>query len=823
MSPKFSENKRSVLNGVAITVIASILLGACAAAPKAQTAASASDSALAVEASAGDISPLEEEARKKIVRLQAMIADAKADGHDITREEAVVWYANEFLKFANWDAKNQEAVEYAFSQYRYWAADAKQRAAEVPDFQRREVNNILDKAMTELTAVMEGEVTRRPVHKVDWQNIEVTENLLKSGGKPTFLYDYFSKSVGRPLTDEGVYNDYLGNIYHGGQRLYDVDHDRAINSFLLNEDGTWNEERLSYISEIPDTNVGFLYYWIMGIPEWVERREPEVRKGRSLFTGFDIDNPLVREVWGKIIRKTGEMTKGKKVTQLGFVLANEPHWYSQKGHWTAPFQEMQEISSYTRDKFRIWLDNKYGGDIAELNANWGTDFADFASVNIEIPIDKATQGTPVWYDWQRYNMDRAIDWFTFVQSELHSVNPDADTSIKIMPNMFTENNRSHGIDVEALTELTTMIGNDAKTHEGRLLRNKNPEPWEEHYSYWWEEMSVSYDFMESVSPGKIHFNSESHFLSSSTFRKMDMTIEYVRNVYWLATLQGMDANTGWFWARDPDGSFEDRLEGELNFFDPALAGSFVGSVNQQPHVANEVTQVMFDLNSYSEEIVALRAQRRPVRLFYSETSAINKPNHMSQQFKAYEKFFFEGIPVGYATQKIIEKQDNAQWDVITVYKTEFVTDGEFAALQAYLNDGGTVVLDNWQSLSKDEYGKPRAEKLTKGKGKLIVLGKSAGLDALQSAALTQAAASMPEVVMTQDNGSTHQAVTWRVVSHKDGGYLLNAINLGKTASKLTLAGKDDRAMSATDMMTGKALGSAFQIERNGVLLLHVKP
>ncbi|MEI8619289.1 beta-galactosidase [Pseudoalteromonas sp. B193] len=155
-----------------------------------------------------------------------------------------------------------------------------------------------------------------------------------------------------------------------------------------------------------------MVYWLMGIPKWVEEQEPEVRKGRSLFTGFDIDNPLAREVWGKIIRKTGELTKGKKVTEVGFVLANEPHWYAEKGHWTQKFQEMTSISSYTLNKFRSWLDKKYQGDINELNENWGTHFSQFADVAIEIPIDPAIKGEAKWYDWTRYNMDRSTDWFT---------------------------------------------------------------------------------------------------------------------------------------------------------------------------------------------------------------------------------------------------------------------------------------------------------------------------------------------------------------------------------------------------------------------------
>ena len=772
--------------------------------------------------STSEDNPLTQEGQKKIKRLEELMKSAEKDGIDVVREETVLWFAKEFLKFADWDQANPEAVEYMFAQYGPYKDKSGNYSERLPDFEREKVIRILNGGIETLTKVMNGEITRRPVAKVDWENIVVSEDALLSKGKPTFLYDYFSKSVGRPLTDTQVYNDHLGAIYHGGQRLYDVNKDRAVNSYLLNEDGSFDQERLSYISEIPDTNVGFLILWNMGIPEWAAAKEPEIAKGRSLFTGYDIDNPLARDIWSKIIRKAGEMTRGKKVTQLGYILSNEPHWYSEAGHWSGRFGEMTEISSYTLTKFHTWLDHKYDGDIAALNSNWGTQFGDFDSVAIKIPIDPTTRGTPIWYDWSRYNMDRSIDWFTYLQGELLKTNPDANTHLKIMPNMFTEDNRSHGIDVEALTELTTMIGDDAKTRANRHLNYKKPEKWEEHYAYFWEELSVSYDFMESVSPEKIHINSEAHFLSASWSRELDLSPDYVRSVFWLATIQGMDAAISWFWARDPDGSPEDRLEGELNFFDPALAGSFAGSVNQQPHIANAKTQVMFDLNSFSDEVMAIRKQRRPLRLFHSETSAINKKFHMSEQFKLYESLFFEGFPLGYATEGIINKQDHDNWDAIVVYKTEFITDGEFDALQSYLDGGGTIIIDNAKSLSMNEYWKPRASKLRAGNGKLINVGGQASLQAIADASLSEVRGSLADLTLTEDNGTNHKGVLWRVVEAKDGGHLVNVLNLGKNSATVKLSSKDKSALVVNDMMTGQTLGDEFEVKPNGVFLLNVK-
>ncbi|AWB66119.1 glycoside hydrolase family 42 [Saccharobesus litoralis] len=774
-------------------------------------------------ANSAPISPLEREARGKIEQLLSMMETAKAKNIDVTREETIVWFAKQFLKFANWDEANPEAIEAAFGYERYYAANKKQLAADLPTFERQKVIEIVDKGIGVLGQELRGEIKRRPVRKVDWQNTKAGDNMFVSNGKPIFPYDYFSKTVGQPLTNTDIYNDHLGALYHGGEDLYPVDHDRAINSFLLKEDGTFDQQLMEELTRIPDTNIGFLVYWIMGIPEWVEQREPEVRKGRSLFTGFDVDNPLAREVWGKIIRETGRLTKGKKVTELGFVLANEPHWFSEKDHWTARFHEMTELSSYTVKKFQNWLNAKYSGDITELNRNWGSAFASFTHVQVAIPMDKALLGTAQWYDWMRYNMDRGTEWFKFMQDELHAVNPDADTHIKIMPRMFMENSRSGGIDTEALAELTTMVGHDAKSLGSKNIRPSKSSKWLERYAYYWSGVSMFHDFMESVAPDKINVNSESHFLSSGQWRDLDTRTSYVRSVYWLATLGGMDANMAWFWARDPDGSPEDRLEGELNFFDPGLAGAYAGSNNMQPHVSNEYTQVMFDMNSFSEEIIALREQRRPVRLFYTETTAINTKDYMTQGYKLYEALHFEGFPLGYVTNNIIQKQDNKNWDVVVVHNTPYVTDHEFATLQSYLTNGGTVIVDSKKSLSLNEYGKPRAQQLTAGKGKLLVLNTH-DIDKIKQAALGAIKpASLPAVVVKEENGKPYKTTSWRVVDNGKGGYTAILFNLGHDTAKLQLSLQNGQGFTITDMMTSNAMPSSFAIQSEDVLLLEVMP
>ena len=219
-----------------------------------------------------------ERALEKIAVLEKLMAEAGVKSIDVKREETLLWFSKEFLKFADWDEANKDKVEKLFGYYGPYEKDKAKYAEELPDLERQKVVEMLDKGIETLGKILKGKITRRAVNSIEWENIEVGEDELLSNGKPVFLFDYFSKTVGSPLTNTSIYNDHLGAIFHGGENLYPVDHDRAINSFLLKEDGTFDEELMKEVTEIDNSNTGFLLYWNMGIPEWVEKKEPEVRK-----------------------------------------------------------------------------------------------------------------------------------------------------------------------------------------------------------------------------------------------------------------------------------------------------------------------------------------------------------------------------------------------------------------------------------------------------------------------------------------------------------------------------------------------------------------
>lgn len=242
----------------------------------------------------------------------------------------------------------------------------------------------------------------------------------------------------------------------------------------------------------------------------------------------------------------------------------------------------------------------------------------------------------------------------------------------------------------------------------------------------------------------------------------------------------------------------------------------------QPQVANEVAQVTMDLNSVSEQIMAIRKQRRPVRLFYSETSAINKTNHMTEQFELFESLFFEGFPMAYATQNVIETQNHTNWDVIVVYKTEYVTDMEFNALQSYLDAGGTVVLDSTSSLAKNEYGQSRQLQLTSSAGNLIVVGPNSSYSKVRESALQQISSAENGIDVIENNGLGKNTTMWRGVKQQDNSYVVSMMNLGKNTSTLQLSIDGSSNLVTTNLLTNEDLTDNFDLAPNGVLILKIK-
>ncbi len=729
----------------------------------------------------------EVDVKNKIAILNRVIKAAESKGINVLKEKTTVRTAGIFLDYAKWDEQNLDANIKNFSLVTRYKKEPEKWAKLLPGFERSEIAIMLDDAINELNAVLTGKIKRLPTPDIDWSKTKIEGDEIIYAGKPVFLADWTWK----PRTNR--YTEFHGNL----------DGFFLTPTFLENSHGDVNSKKIKELQDKPNGTMGMVFLNHSSIPEWAKQKYPEIVQGPGIkYTMYDINHPAARIIQHDILAATVPLMAGKQYTKLGYMLCNEPHWNTIKNTWAAG-----TISDYAAEDFKKWLMNKHL-NIDTLNKYWGTNFTDFKTMEVPKEMKASQQGTAQWFDFMSFNMDRVSEWFAFLKSEVQKYDPTAKTQIKIMPNLWTDNKRDSGIDMEELTRNSEIIGNDASSG-GAWMWGK-PHGWEEYYNFDWIEMCMSYDFFKSVSPEKIMFNSEGHFLSTGKYRDLYQTKEYVRCNYWQAAIHGQTAIQSWYWSRLEDGSSKKTDD-----------NGYAGSNNHQPRVVNEVHTTMLDLNSVSDVIMSFQRQEKPIRIFYSKASSINKPTHMDDVFAIYEKVFFEGVPVGFATKGIIENNENKSWETILISETPFVFESDMTALQSYINNGGIVIMDK-KSLKTNEYGSPLLQKLNEGKGQLIVVNS---LDEMKDKAfeILKSKNQLPALQMTETNGLTQKGCDWRVLNSKNGSKILNIANISKNSAKVSLKLTDGKEpISVVNYLTGEKLSANFNMKPNDVLLLEVK-
>ena len=667
-----------------------------------------------------------------------LVADRK--GISTEKERMTICTARIFLNYANWDEANTALNQKYFEMVPIYEPNALTMAKALPDFERSEVVRILDNAIEELRLIIDSVYTRKSYTKVDFSKVRVSGNTITQDGRPVFLIDHTWKPAAEELLE-----------FYGA-----FDEEYITPEYVLNDAGDLEASVASGLEKKPDDRIGSIFIDHNNLPGWTEIKYDGLGVGSRLYGHYDIDHPGARVLYGFLLKGTVPLMAGKNYTKLGYELFNEPSFFTQEGVWNTG-----EVSEYTKEKFRAWLSELHDS-IGNLNSLWGTSFKSFDEVCITIPIAPSKQGSPVWYDWMAFNYHRVTDYFRFLKNEIRKYDPDALVQIKLMPWLFTGDKKDHGIDFESLTRLCDISGCDASAKKSDI--SGNHEDWMDRYSFQWANIGMTYDFFRSVKPNQIIFDTETHFLSSVHFRDLYLSPEYARAVYWLAHMHGLNASRNWVWGRSSTG--------EIN---PEAGEGYAGSTSQQPAILNELHSTLLDLNTFSEEITAIQQQRKPLRIYYSLTNAINRKDYMTDVYETYQSLYFDGLPLGFATQGIIDQQDARDWDAVLIRETESVTLQEFRAIQSYLNKGGSVIMDS-VSFKVNEYGIPH-ESLNPGIGKLYIAGslyemRVKALDLIDGLGLT------PEVRVAEKDHSGNRNCVWRCVTNKDGRHVVSIVNIG---------------------------------------------
>ena len=238
----------------------------------------------------------------------------------------------------------------------------------------------------------------------------------------------------------------------------------------------------------------------------------------------------------------------------------------------------------------------------------------------------------------------------------------------------------------------------------------------------------------------------------------------------------------------------------------------------QPRIVNEVHATMIDLNSVSDYIMSFQRQRKPLRIFYTKASSINKAEHMNDVLRIYEKLNFSGLPIGFATEGIL-KNNPHEWDAIVVYKTPYAFKSDIETVQKYLDECGTVIIDN-ESFKTDEYGRKIDLTLKQGKGKLIVVST---LNEMKNEALAAVKSNkgMPMISIAETNDRNMPGCEWRVIAKDKNKYIVNIVNIGKSDATVSMSAAKGNIKSVSEVLTGLKSATKIVLKPNDVQLLEV--
>jgi hypothetical protein len=139
--------------------------------------------------------------------------------------------------------------------------------------------------------------------------------------------------------------------------------------------------------------VGFNY-----APDWFPEDWKAVNNegGRAVVVNYE--HPSVRLAYSNYIYQVTSRYKNRTIIG-GWILGNEYAYFDLFN----PKLQLLGFDSYSQASFRNYLSSNYNGNITALNANWGTSYANFGSINIPqvYPPDRHDPGYHDLIQWRK--------------------------------------------------------------------------------------------------------------------------------------------------------------------------------------------------------------------------------------------------------------------------------------------------------------------------------------------------------------------------------------------------------------------------------------
>jgi hypothetical protein len=395
-------------------------------------------------------------------------------------------------------------------------------------------------------------------------------------------------------------------------------------------------------------------------PQWAIDKAPDVIVPGG-FNKFDVNHPVAREAIGKWIDHIVGQTKNEP-SILSYDLMNEPI-YTQSGR-----------TRYSQPVWIRFLQDRHK-TIDTLNALYGTKYTAFDQV--PVPKDeypRAVGDRRAYYDWFTFNHRNFADWIRFMHDRVKKVSPRAFTQVKV----FDVSLHWSGIDPELICEITDIAGNDCWS----LWPGGD-------YAYSWLQMELYYDLLHSFR-GRPVANTENHIFPDGSTVGDDFPPAHTYAVYWQGALHHQGAQVTWVWEEPVNVTFE-------------------GHISLRPANIHAGAKAMLDLNRLAEEITAVNQARPQVALLYSVPSIFWEKDFEETTRKVYTAVNFLGLKITFISERQLAAGKMPPVTCVILPHATHVLDSTVAALDRFVQKGGTLILVGQKNLGHDEYHRTRTQ------------------------------------------------------------------------------------------------------------------
>jgi hypothetical protein len=410
-------------------------------------------------------------------------------------------------------------------------------------------------------------------------------------------------------------------------------------------------------------------------PAWAMAQSPDlaVNNGAS-FLKYNIDHPQARSVIESYLRKIVPLVRNEPGL-FSFCLANEPVY------------RLSGADPYSRPAWAQYLKARHSS-IQQLNALYGTQYADFADVPAPAPASASASEAAnqvgqqrARFDWLVFNQEHLASWLSWMNGLVKQSAPEVPTHVKVMAEIFNAARLSDGTDPELISGITDLAGNDC----GAMPTGDGA------YAYRWKLENAWYELLHSFG-GQAVFNSENHLIRDGA-PPQSISPDHTHAVLWEGGLHHQAATTIWVW-------------------EEAGVPDLAGSIYFRPANAYAAGKAMLDLHRLAPEVTALNQHRAQVAILYAVPSIYWQDDYTRSTQDVSAAVQFLGQPVTFISERQLAARrrspanEQVQW--IVVPHATHVRQETRAALEQFCAGGGNLILLGDDCLQWDEYHRPLA-------------------------------------------------------------------------------------------------------------------